>query len=620
MAFSVGADPKPDESLPGFVLRMARRMRFPKAERLAGRVGLRQPGSAFTAADLGPLVGLIGTDRALVEAIAYRPLARTAHHRILGASIHREFIDVSRRQLCPLCLVASLHHRARWDLALATACADHGVRLVGSCPRCKRRLGWSWPDVGRCRCGADVRAFAPNAVPDAERDANRALLDLLGPAPPSWLPGRLAGCEGSDLMKLLMCLGMFLTGWRKERRIETLVAAGPDAVAPVLVSGVAVLREWPAPLHGFLDEQRRRTVARRGRYGARRDFGAFYDWLTLMEPGEVKSALAEATVSYVRTDPALARKVHRSRLLAASGPQAAVSLDEAACALRRSGASVKRLMAAGLLPEAASEGRGVPMVLDRQSVAELGARFDDSLTLAEAARTLAISKARLRRLVAADVLHPMHRAAADGWDRWAFERGVIARLTNPENLGQGGTSAGRTVGFEFAAESCRRRGVDFAEFVRMVRDGALPVAALDPDAVGLKRMRFTMTALRTVRPLAGAGDTLTVQRAAEWLGLKWQVASHLVRVGIIGGAPDGIPLSEVERFARDYVTGAQLARDLGTSPRSLAARLAASGVVPVAGPGVDGSRQNIFRQVDISASSPSEPRPNGRCPGFRKRQ
>ena len=89
-----------------------------------------------------------------------------------------------------------------------------------------------------------------------------------------------------------------------------------------------------------------------------------------------------------------------------------------------------------------------------------------------------------------------------------------------------------------------------------------------------------------------------MQRAAERLGLKWQVVSHLVRVGIIGGAPDGIPLFEVERFARDYVTGAQLARDLETSPRSLAARLAASGVLPVVGPEVDGSRQNIFRRHD----------------------
>lgn len=534
----------------------------------------------------------------LVEAIAYRPLARTAHHRILGSSVHREFIDVSRRQLCPLCLVDSLHHRACWDLALATACADHGVRLIGACRQCGRRLGWSWPDVGRCRCGADMRALAPATVADAERDANRALLDLLGPAPPSWLPGRLAGCGGSDLMKLLMCLGMFLTSWRKERRIETLVAAGLDTVASVLVSGMAALREWPAPLHGFLGEQRRRTVARRGRYGARRDFGAFYDWLTLMEPGEVKSALAEATVGYVRTDPALARRVHRSRLLTASGPQAAASLDEAACALGRSGAGVKRLMAAGLLPEATSDGRGVPMTLNRQAVTELGARLDSSLTLEEAAGALAISKARLRRLVAAGVLHPMHRAAADGWGRWAFERGAIARLTEPGNLGQGETSAGRTVGFEFAVESCRRRGIDFAEFVRMVRDGTLTVAALDPDAVGLKRMRFTITNLRTVRLLAVVGGTLTVRRAAEWLGLKWQVVSHLVRIGILGGAPDGIPLSEVERFARNYVTGAQLARDLGTSPRSLAARLAASGVLPVVGPEVDGSRQNIFRRDD----------------------
>ena len=134
----------------------------------------------------------------------------------------------------------------------------------------------------------------------------------------------------------------------------------------------------------------------------------------------------------------------------------------------------------------------------------------------------------------------------------------------------------------------------------MVRDGALPVAALDPEAVGLKRMRFSLGALRAVRHSAASREPLTVQVAAERLGLKWEVASHLVRVGVIGGAPDGIPLSEVERFARDYVTGAQLARNLRTSPRGLAARLAASGVLPIVGPEIDGSRQNIFSRADVA--------------------
>lgn len=599
MAFSVGADPKPDESLPGFVLRMAHRMRFQKAERLAGRVGLRQPGSAFTAAALGPLGDLIGTDHALVEAITYRPLSRKVHHRILGASVHREFIDVCRRQLCPLCLSESLHHRACWDLALATACSAHGVRLIGACPRCKRRFGWSWPDIGRCRCGADTCVIAPSAVSDPERDANRALLDLLGAPLHSWLPGRLARCERSDLLKLLMCLGMFLTGWRKERRIETLVAAGPDAVAAVLVAGVGALRNWPEPLHGFLREQRSQTASRPGRYGARRDLGAFYDWLTLMEPGEVKSALAEAAADYVQTDPVLARRVHRSRLLAASGPLSAASLDEAGRALKRSDAGVRRLMAAGLLPEAASEGRGVPMTLDRRAVAELGARLDKTLNLEEAARALAISKARLRRLVAAGVLRPMHPAAAQGWGRWAFERSAITCLMDPGRIAENKISSCRTVGFEFAAESCRKQGIEFADFVGMIQNGLLPVAGLDSNASGLKRMRFSAAVLRAVRTSAAWGKPLTLQAAAERLGLKWEVVSHLVRVGIIQGSPDGILPFEVERFTKDYVTGAQLARDLGTSPRGLATRMVSSGLVPVAGPGIDRSRQNIFRRTDI---------------------
>ena len=54
---------------------------------------------------------------------------------------------------------------------------------------------------------------------------------------------------------LLMCLGMFLTGWPRHRRIETLVAAGMGAVGSVLVAGIRALEDWPGSIHSFLRGQ-----------------------------------------------------------------------------------------------------------------------------------------------------------------------------------------------------------------------------------------------------------------------------------------------------------------------------------------------------------------------------
>jgi hypothetical protein len=51
-------------------------------------------------------------------------------------------------------------------------------------------------------------------------------------------------------------------------------------------------------------------------------------------------------------------------------------------------------------------------------------------------------------------------------------------------------------------------------------------------------------------------------------------------------------------FARCYAFGRELAKEVGSSPRSLIARLAMAGVSPVSGPSIDGSRQYLFERTD----------------------
>lgn len=598
---SVGADPLAGESLPGFVMRVAHRARFRTADRLAGMAGLRQPGSAVTADDLRSLASLIGTAPALVEAIAYRPSPRRGHHFFLGGTLNREFLHLGHRRACPECLAESAHHRSRWDFALATACAEHGVRLADRCQECGRRLGWSLADLTACHCGADLRQAAGKPVRAAEALGNREVLELAGSGHVPWLPTPLAGCDRADLVRALMCLGMFITDWGRHRRIETLVAAGQDSTVNVVCVGVGALKDWPFSVHRFLDAQVAGAGARRGRYGARKTLGAFYDWLTLMEKGAVKDALAAAAAGYVARDAALDRRTHRSLLLARDAPGSFVGLNEAADLLGVSGGGVKRMMAAGMLPGAASEGRGVPMLIDRAAAEALAEAMHGTLDLAGAAAALGISRARLRRLVEGGVLSPLHRASADGRGKWAFPPDEIRSLLAKVSAGAGAGSGGACmVGFETVAEALRRREVGLAEAVAMIAGGRLRAASLDGAAVGLKRLRFAASDVRRLcRDLEG-GERLTVQAAAERLGLKWQVVANLVGRGMLATRDGGIAAADVDGFADGHVAGGVLARRRGTSPTALARTLAARGVTPVVGPDVDGSRQNIYRVGDVS--------------------
>ena len=63
---------------------------------------------------------------------------------------------------------------------------------------------------------------------------------------------------------------------------------------------------------------------------------------------------------------------------------------------------------------------------------------------------------------------------------------------------------------------------------------------------------------------------MTVQSAAESLGLKWAVIDNLARRGLLALEPGGISVAEVERFRREYVLGSRLAHSMRTSPRHIA--------------------------------------------------
>ena len=598
---SVGADPLSGESLPGLIMRVAARARFRKADALAALVGLNHPGAAVSAADLKPLARLIRVPQPSLERLAYRPTGPTgsADRTFLGGVVNREFLILAHRRCCPDCLAHSVHHRAAWDFALLTACPLHATRLLDRCPRCSRHLGWRVPAIAGCRCGCDLRQAVRRPVSTREASANRAIFDLISTGRATWLPPALEACPAPELHRLIMCLGMLTTGWRGQRRVEALVQAGLDATADVAAAGVEALRDWPAPIHAHLAAASAGAEARPGRYGARKSMGAFYEWMTQMEPGPVKSALAAAASSFVVRDDALVRRTHRSKLIVTQ-PPALASLNETADRLGMSGSAVKRMMSAGLLASAPSEGRGMPMLIDRAAAEALAADTSNALDLTEAARALGISKRRLRRLVDGGVLAPIHRGAEAGWARWRFKASSVEELLDRLTPAGSVEATPGTVGFEYAAEAFRRRGVGLAAFIALVADGAPAAAGSDHKAIGLKRLRFSGTEVRALCRSLELAAPLSVQSASERMGLKWQVVANLVARRLLGGGNGTVTVAEADVFSAAHVTGAELARRRGTSPRALAVVLSADGVVPIVGPAVDGSRQNIYRIADCA--------------------
>jgi hypothetical protein len=298
----------------------------------------------------------------------------------------------------------------------------------------------------------------------------------------------------------------------------------------------------------------------------------------------------------IRCDPVLSRRVHRSELLSlAPEEHGTVGLVDASRILGRGFDTTKRLLAGREFAGDGSSGRSVPMAIRRSAVEEIARQHEATLTLEEVAAALAVSKSRARRVAESGLVRVLQQPAGGGRARWAIDGDSVRQLVGRLEANVKPTT-GRDVPFNHAAEALRRVGVDLPGMLRMLLDGRLAPAAVDGAERGLRHLRFDAREVRQVCRGLDGSPFLTVQVAAERLGLKWEVVEHLVRHGVLKASEGGVAADEVARFTADYVSGAELARKLGTSPRALARRLEAQGVVPVSGPGVDGGRQNFYRR------------------------
>ena len=100
---------------------------------------------------------------------------------------------------------------------------------------------------------------------------------------------------------------------------------------------------------------------------------------------------------------------------------------------------------------------------------------------------------------------------------------------------------------------------------------------------------------------------MSLMEVAQCLEIKQEVVYSLVRSVILKAELrrvgrrnlDWVTMDELSRFSSTYVFGRDFASALKTSPRALAAKLASLGVTPIAGPGVDGCRQLLYRRCDL---------------------
>lgn len=590
VSYAVRPRPNVGESLAGFVLRVAQRNGYTtESQLLTSLQHRRQP--AFD--ELCERLSLSDTERSrLLGALPRRWGADTT-----GAGFSARDFNHESVRWCPQCLDEKGFLDGRWDLKLVCACVHHSIWLHESCGRCGRRQTRATVIAGHCECGSSLADCSSSPAPPQVVDLTQALggdggMKLTTKSPPA---------SASVANLLVRYLGQF-SPQAQPSRPGQVVGLDRLAVASALVSGTAaLLKDWPTGFHSLLSAMQS-TVAQSP--SLRRSFSPLYRVLYVDLSDPWFQFMRDAFEDYLR-EHWWGLVCKRNRLLPRNAVEAhpRLSTRQAAHASRLAPAVIRHLVQAELLPSAVAllpSGRCVRTIgsedLERTTMAAAG-----SLNLGQASERLGLPKARLRELVAANVVMPL--IARGGQQRpaaWAFSKAEIDRLT----LTPSATSSEAAITFRQILRYWHLQPPEPAALAKAVLAGDLPVKGDGCTRVGLGNVLLSPLAVRdwldSRRSTTEA--TVSINTAAKTLGVKQQVAYALTRTGLLRAtvAHDGnhrvVARTEIDRFRKAFVSLAELAKHSGHLPRAI---LKALDATPVCGPSIDGSRQYFYRRSDI---------------------
>ena len=92
------------------------------------------------------------------QSITYSRNSMTSRSTInfQGMSIPWRSLRLKEPVICPKCIAKNGYMSKKWDLKLISMCTKHEIKLIDSCPECRKKLSWNRKSVSLCKCGYNL--------------------------------------------------------------------------------------------------------------------------------------------------------------------------------------------------------------------------------------------------------------------------------------------------------------------------------------------------------------------------------------------------------------------------------------------------------------------------------
>lgn len=555
--------PDPNESLSGYVRRMAHKNAYVFVSEFYARLGHRYGRPLVE--DLAGVAKTLGISISELEAISpeHAPDEPSREWRF-----ERSHVD----PFCPECLAQDGIWRVAWRHCYVTACETHAARLQETCPRCKVMVTPQTGGFSACECGMPFAQF-----PTEKAAAEEILISSL------------FGGDGGDLWASdppgdIGAFVHFLVSSQQDSRTGKLgkmpyPKTVGEAVVHVRHAG-GVLSDWP---HNFDAEiSRRLQAAKTPESTAAETLGSWYQRLMKFSgaPYEPFRARLAAVIA----------KSHQGSCPGQSVDWRAREWLSAAESARRIGIRAERLVAAvaagQVLGEKKHSGMGHQHTqVPTNVVDELITLREGVLTAKAAADFLGVGKRHFNLLLELGFVHEIDpedvHPLVDGRFNKAELEEVVGRISAGLRSQREGEVA---VAF---TDLTLRRTTDrkaLGKVFEAIKIGDLPPVVSGKD-MPLGQFEFSAQDVEGVLKASGGVAGFTAKDVSELTGWKHECVTYWCKTGLLGsrkamrGGAEAYDISpkDLVEFQKRYVVVADLAKQTGSSSRVIAGKLGKPG-------------------------------------------